>query len=152
MNKRFVNHKNFALQPIENVFTKEALDKAKKSTIEVLSSGYLENNNGNFNKFIKFEDKLQLAPINSFQGINVNGKMNLIVTGNSLKVNTYHGGYKALKGYLIKDKNNVTELSKLGINHIDNQIKKTAVVKMKNKNLLFIIANNDSLKTYSFKK
>ena len=152
MNKRFVNHKNFALQPIETVFTKEALDKAKKSTIEVLSSGYLENNNGNFNKFIKFEDKLQLAPINSFQGINVNGKMNLIVTGNSLKVNTYHGGYKALKGYLIKDKNNVTELSKLGINHMDNQIKKTAVVKMKNKNLLFIIANNDSLKTYSFKK
>ena len=151
MNKRFINHKDFALQPIEKVFTKKALNKAKKSSIEILSSGYLENNKGNFDTFIKFDENLQLAPINSLDKIKINNTSNLIVTGNSLKVNTYHGGYKALKGYLVEGKNNIIELSKLGIEPLNNQIKKTAIVKMKNKNILFIVSNNGKLKSYSFK-
>ena len=83
--------------------------------------------------------------------IKINNTSNLIVTGNSLKVNTYHGGYKALKGYLVEGKNNIIELSKLGIEPLNNQIKKTAIVKMKNKNILFIVSNNGKLKSYSFK-
>ena len=78
--------------------------------------------------------------------------MYLIVSGNSEKPSTYHGYYNSLKGFLVKNNTEVKELSALGVEPFNKQIKQTAVVKMKDKNLLFVLANNDSLKTYTFKK
>ncbi len=151
ISKRFLNHADFAMQPIEKVFTKQAIDSARKSSADILSSGYLENNNGKFNKFIKFDKQLQLAPITSFTQIEIDAKKQLLITGNSLKVNTYHGGYKALKGYFLSSKDVIKPISNYGIQPTNNQIKETKVVKMKDKNVLFILSNNDSLKMYSFK-
>ena len=152
MSKRFVNHKDFALQPLEKVLTEEKLKGAIKRQIDVLSSGYLENNNGTFNKFVKLDSKLQMGPINHFLNLEMNNSLYLIVSGNSEKPSTYHGYYNSLKGFLVKNNTEVKELSALGVEPFNKQIKQTAVVKMKDKNLLFVIANNDSLKTYIFKK
>lgn len=152
ISKRFINHADFAMQPIEKVFTEEALNSAKKSAVDLLSSGYLENNNGKFTKFIKFNNQLQLAPITAFTSLEFKGKKQLLISGNSLKVNTYHGGYKALKGYFLSSKDLVQPISEFGIESTNNQIKETKVIQMKDKNVLLILANNDSLKTYTFKK
>ena len=152
ISKRFVNHKDFALQPIEKVLTEEKLKGAIKRQIDVLSSGYLENNNGTFNKFVKLDSKLQMGPINHFLNLEMNNSLYLIVSGNSEKPSTYHGYYNSLKGFLVKNNTEVKELSALGVEPFNKQIKQTAVVKMKDKNLLFVLANNDSLKTYTFKK
>ncbi|MEN8702535.1 MAG: VCBS repeat-containing protein [Polaribacter sp.] len=151
MSKKFVNHANFALTPFNKIFNDSIIAKAKRSQIDILSSGYLVNNNGTFNSFVPFEAKLQMAPITSFTKVNFNDKEQLLISGNSLKVNTYHGGYTALKGYFMSSLEEVESVSKYGINPFHNQIKETAVIKMKNKNLLLVLANNDSLKTYSFK-
>ncbi|WP_334056406.1 VCBS repeat-containing protein [Polaribacter sp. P097] len=151
MSKKFVNHANFALTPFNKIFNDSIIAKAKRSQINTLSSGYLENNNGKFSDFVPFEASLQMGPITSFTKVNINNKDQLLISGNSLKVNTYHGGYTALKGYFMGDAKNVEPVSKYGIQPFHNQIKETTVVKMKNKNLLLVLANNDSLKTYSFK-
>ncbi|MFY9242252.1 MAG: VCBS repeat-containing protein [Polaribacter sp.] len=152
ISKKFVNHADFAMQPIENIFGEDVLKKAKKSSIETLSSGYLKNENGSFKIFIPFNAKLQLAPITNFTEIEINQQKQLLITGNSLKVNTYHGGYTSLKGYFLKSINDVKPVYNFGIEPMNNQIKKTAILKMKHKNLLLVFTNNDSLKTYSFKK
>ena len=151
ISKKFVNHADFAMKTVEEIFTKEALDKAKLYEIQTLSSGYLKNDNGTFTEFIPFSKELQLAPITTFTPINLEGEEQLFVAGNSLKVNTYHGGYKALKGYFLNNKNKVTPASTYGISHISSQVKDARVVKMRDRNLLLIVANNDSLQTYSFK-
>jgi hypothetical protein len=151
ISKKFLTHADFALKTVETIFGEEALNNAKKSSIDILSSGYLENENGNFNKFIPFNAKLQVAPITSFSEIEINNQKQLLISGNSLKVNTYHGGYKSLKGFLMTSKNDIKPVSELGLKPFNNQVKETAVIKMKHKNVLLIITNNDSLKTYTFK-
>ena len=151
ISKKFVNHADFALQPLNKIYNDSILIKAKKSQINTLSSGYLENNNGNFENFIPFKSELQMAPITSFYEVEINKEKQLLISGNSLKVNTYHGGYTALKGFFMKSKDNIKPVSDFGIEPFNNQVKETAVIKMKNKNILLILANNDSLKTYTFK-
>ena len=151
ISKRFTNHATFAMQPIENVLTVEALQKAEKREIHLLSSGYLENNNGAFDVFKKLDDVFQLAPINHFLEIEMNDKKHLLISGNSEKPSSYHGAFNSFKGYFLQDSNNYHPVSDFGIDAFHTQIKQTAVVKMKNKNVLFVLANNDSLKTYTFK-
>lgn len=152
ISKKFVTHKEFAMQPMEKIFSKEALDKAEKRKIFTLSSGYLENNNGKFDTFVKLPIAFQLAPINSFSEIMLQGKNQLLISGNSKKTSNYHGNYTALKGLFASSKNEYKFVNQFGIAPFMNQIKETAVVKMKDKNVLLILANNDSVKTYTFKK
>ena len=130
ISKKFLTHADFALKTVETIFGEEALNNAKKSSIDILSSGYLENENGNFNKFIPFNAKLQVAPITSFSEIEINNQKQLLISGNSLKVNTYHGGYKSLKGFLMTSKNDIKPVSELGLKPFNNQVKETAVIKM----------------------
>jgi hypothetical protein len=92
-----------------------------------------------------------VAPITSFSEIEINNQKQLLISGNSLKVNTYHGGYKSLKGFLMTSKSDIKPVSELGLKPFNNQVKGTAVIKMKDKNVLLIIANNDSIKTYTYK-
>ena len=150
MNKKYPNNKSYALQPIENVLTPEAIDKSIKHEINTLASGYLLNENGTFNEFVKFNKALQLAPINSMSEANLDSISHLVIAGNSLRVNTYHGGYTSLKGLFLKNKDAFDSFANLGLDPLHGEIKATAVVKMKFQDLLLIIANNDSLKTYSF--
>lgn len=151
ISKKFVTHKDFALQPIEKIFSKKVLDAAKKHKASILSSGYLENNNGNFDTFIRLDDAFQLAPIASFTEVEIHGKHHLLVSGNSEKTTNYHGVYNSLKGILAKTASDYHFVSDYGINPFNHQTKGTAVIKMKDKNVLLVITNNDRLKTYTFK-
>lgn len=150
INKRFVNYSDYALKTIDEVLIPSALKKAHIFEVQTLASGYLRNDNGKYNEFISFPDELQLAPINSFDLIELNEENILMISGNSLKVNTYHGGYTSLKGYLLRDILDFEPLSNFGIEPLDQQIKKIESLKMKNKNLLIVFVNNDSAKVYEY--
>ncbi|AXO80956.1 CRTAC1 family protein [Olleya aquimaris] len=151
ISKRFINYKDFSSKPIEDVLTYESLKKGKIYKVETLSSGYIQNNNGNFNTFIEFNYQLQLAPINSFAEITINNKKGLVVSGNSNKTGTYHGAYLALKGMFLETDNQINQLSNYGIDAFNGQVKQTGVIKMKNKNLFFVLTNNEAIKTYTFR-
>lgn len=150
ISKIYVDHKSFAGKTIEEAITKGSIAKAQKFEVHTLASGYLRNDNGSFNEFVQFEDAFQLAPITTFSELDVNDESQLMVGGNSYKVNTYHGSYSALKGLLVKDTSNYQPVSNLGVDPFNRQIKQIETLKMKDKNLVIILSNNDELKLYSF--
>jgi hypothetical protein len=151
INKKFVTHKEFALQTIKNIFSIEALNKAQQRKISTLTSGYLENTNGRFDTFVKLPIAFQLAPINSFSEIAIQRKKHLLISGNSEKTSNYHGNYNSLKGIIATSKNDYKFVNQFGIPPFKKQIKETSFIKMKDKNVLLVLANNDSVKTYTFK-
>ncbi|MBZ9629255.1 VCBS repeat-containing protein [Salegentibacter sp. LM13S] len=152
ISKKFPTHQEFSLKTMEEIFTPQVLTSAKRYEVNTLASGYLKNNNGKFSQFIEFPMAFQTAPINSFQILNIDGEKQLLVSGNSYKVNTYHGGYSSLKGLMVKTISDYKKVSNLGIKPFDQQIKNTVSVPMRDKNLLIVVPNNDSISTYSYEK
>jgi hypothetical protein len=150
INKIYKNHKSYAGKSIEDVMTKGSISLATKYEANTLASGYLRNDNGSFTEFIEFKNDFQLAPITSFSKIVLNNKKQLLVGGNSYKVNTYHGSYSSLKGLLVKDESNYQPVSNFGMEPFNQQIKQIETIKMKDKNVVLILSNNDELKVYSY--
>ncbi len=148
--KRYVRYKDYALKTMEDIFTPYTLNEAQLNEVHSFASGYLENNNGNFSKFVKFPYQLQLAPINSFQKININNKDNIIVSGNSYRSNNYQGTYSALKGYIFRSLDSLISVNSLGIDSFKDEIKTIEKIRFRNHNLLLIISNNGSTKTYRY--
>ena len=151
INKIYIDHKSFAGKTIEEVITKGSINLAEKFEAHTLASGYLRNDNGNYNEFIEFPDTFQLAPITTFSDIKLNNENQLLIGGNTYKVNTYHGSYVALKGLLVKDESHYSAVSNFGMDAFNQQIKQIETIKMKDKTLVIILANNDELKLYSYK-
>jgi len=152
INKKYVLYKDYAMKTVEEIFTKNVLENSEKSEVHTLASGYLKNNNGVFSEFIQFSNDFQLAPINNFNTINVAAQEQVLISGNSEEVNTYHGAFLSLSGLLMKSAQNYNKVSDYGIDPFTDQIRKTATVKMKDRNILFVLSNNDSLKSYEYKR
>ncbi len=152
ISKKFVKHSDYAFKSVEEVFSKKAIAQARKYEVQTLASGFLRNDNGKFTSFHEFDQELQLAPINNFSKLTVKENEQVLIAGNSLRVNTYHGGFTSLKGYLLQSENKIEKASRYGIEKIDQQVKKSFTVKMKGKQLLLVIKNNDSLSAYTFKE
>ncbi|WP_426430935.1 VCBS repeat-containing protein [Winogradskyella sp. HB-48] len=152
VNKVYTNHKSFAGTTINEMVGDAFLENSTQYKADILASGYLRNDNGNFNEFVAFPDDFQLAPINTFSKIEIDGSTQLLIGGNSYKVNTYHGSYTSLKGLLVKDKINYNSVSEYGMTPFNGQIKQIETVEMKDKNLVLIVSNNDDLKVYSYQK
>ncbi len=148
ISKKFPSHQAFSMKTVEEIFSPSVISKSKQYSISNLASGYLLNEDGNFSKFIAFPQKFQTAPITNFELVNLNGEEQLLVSGNSLRVNTYHGGYTSFKGMFLKDVDNFTPVRAYGIAPFHQQIKKTVQIKMKDSNLLLVVTNNDTLDTY----
>jgi hypothetical protein len=148
--KKYPSYKKYALQTVQDILGSEILDKSTLYELKTLASGYLLNENNTFTKFIPFADALQLGPINSFSEVRLPFGSQLMIAGNSERVNNYNGGYLSLKGFLMKNKSEFKNLSDLGIEPFDNEIRNVRIVKQKNRNLILVFPNNDSLKVYSF--
>jgi len=149
ISKLFVDHKSMAGKSIEEVITKGSLGEAELFTAETLASGYLEYNNGNFDKFVPLANDFQLAPLTDFSHLSINGESALIISGNSYKGNTYHGSYSALKGYLVFDDKGLDLVSRLGMEPFNNQIKAVVNIPMANNQMVIVVSNNGALKSYT---
>ena len=152
INKIYTDHKSYAGKTINQIINSNFLENATKYEAHILASGYLRNDNGSFNEFVTLPDDFQLAPINTFSNIEINGSSRLLVGGNSYKVNTYHGSYTALKGHIISNASNYKAVSEYGMDPFNSQIKQIETIKMKDKNLVIIVSNNDKLKVYSYQR
>lgn len=148
ISKVFPYHENFAMKTVNQISSEKAIQSAKIYEVNQLASGYLENNNGAFNSFIPFPDDFQLAPITSFEIIELEDEPHLLVSGNLLQVNTYHGGYTSLKGFLVKDLNEYYAASRLGIEPFHQQIKATRDLKMQDGKVLIVVPNNAEVQVY----
>jgi hypothetical protein len=149
INKIYLDHKSYAGKTIEEAITKGSLDLAEKFEAHKLASGYLKNDNGTFKVFIDFEAAFQLAPITTFSPLISGNDSQLLIGGNSYKVNTYHGSYTAQKGLLVNDASNYTSVATLGMDPFNGQVKQIETIKMKDKLIICVLSNNDELKIYS---
>ena len=152
VSKIFIDHKSYAGKTINQFINPKFLSDATTYEAHTLASGYLKNNNGDFSEFVILPSAFQLAPINTFSKINISGDSQLLVGGNSHKVNTYHGSYTALKGLLVHDESDYNTVSEFGIEPFNGQIKHIETIEMNNKNLVLVVSNNDELKVYSYQK
>jgi len=148
--KRYVRHKDYALKTMEDIFTPYTLDEAQLNEVHSLASGYLENNNGKFSKFVEFPYQLQLAPINSFKKINVKNKEQIIIGGNSYRSSNYQGTYSGMKGYLFSSLDSLIPVSNFGLDSFKQEINTIEEISFRNHKLLLIISNNGPLKTYRY--
>lgn len=150
ISKRYVRHKDYALKTMEDIFTPYTLNEAQLNEVHRLASGYLENNNGEFSKFIEFPYQLQLAPINTFEQLNIKNKNFVIAGGNSYRSNNYQGTYTAMKGFMFKTMDSIVPASDFGIESFKEEIKAIEEISLKNHRLLLIIGNNTPLQTYRY--
>jgi len=148
--KRYVRHNDYALKTMEDIFTPFTLNQAQLNEVHSFASGYLENKDGKFSKFVEFPYQLQLAPINSFQIIEVDSKDYLIVGGNSYRGNNYQGTYTALKGYMFSKLDSLFPVSNLGIDSFKEEIKAIEKINFRNHKLLLILSNDGPIKTYRY--
>lgn len=148
--KRYVKHADYALKTMEDIFTPYTLNEAQLNEVHLLSSGYLENSNGNFSKFVKFPYQLQLAPIKVFQEVNFQDRQTLIMGGNSYRSNNYQGTYSSLKGYIMTNPDNITSVADLGIEPFKEEVKAIEEISFRNKKVLLIVNNNAPLKMYTY--
>lgn len=152
INKIYTSHSRYAGKTIEEVMTQGSIDMADKYEVHTLASGYLRNDNGNFNEFVILPDAFQLAPINTFSTLDMNEDSKLLIGGNSYKVNTYHGSYTALKGLLVEDNSSYNSVSNYGMKPFNSQVKQIETLTMRDKNLVIVVSNNDDIKVYSYQK
>lgn len=150
INKIYIDHKSYAGKTIEEAITKGSLDLAEKFEAHKLASGYLRNDGGTFDNFIEFDAAFQVAPITTFSDLKIGAENQLLVGGNSYKVNTYHGSYTALKGLLVKEASDFQSLVDLGMEPFNQQVKQIETIRMKNRQIVLILSNNSELKLYSF--
>ncbi|MCC4212847.1 FG-GAP repeat domain-containing protein [Leeuwenhoekiella parthenopeia] len=146
----FTTNASFAGKSIDEIFDSSVFEKSISYSINQLASGYIRNDDGMFLYFEPFDKSLQTAPIRVFLPITIKNDKGLLVFGNALDVNTYHGGYSSLKGSWLKSANEFIMLSDLGIDPLSEQVKAAALVNFNNQDMLIIVSNNSEIKTFIF--
>ncbi|WP_370214611.1 VCBS repeat-containing protein [Mesoflavibacter profundi] len=148
ISNKYVEHTDFSLKTVEEIFSAQSIQKAKLFKVHTLESGVLYNDNGNFTNFKPFPYKLQLAPINSFLNLELGNENYVIVGGNLESLTTYHGAYTSLKGYMFNNLDNIQDLSKLGVDIFSKEIKSLNKISTKTSDYLIVLAKNSPIKTY----
>lgn len=148
--KRYVKHADYAMKTMEEIFTPYTLSQAQLNEVHILASGYLENNNGEFNRFVKFPYPLQLAPLNTFKKIKINDREQIIMGGNTYRSNNYQGSHSALKGYVMQNPGSLVPVSELGIESFKEEVRTIEEIEFKDHRLLMIFNNNAPAKIYRY--
>lgn len=151
ISKRFVQHTDFSLKTVEQIFSSDAINSSQLFYVDNLASGILKNNDGMYNEFIALPHQLQLSPIKAFTEILIKENNHIIIGGNNLNVTTYHGQYNSLQGYDFYSLDSITPISQLGIKPITKQVKSFENITTKQGSYLIIISNNDLVESYKFK-
>ncbi len=153
LKKKFTNYGSFAKQDLEGIFDPESLTKTALFEVHELSSGYLENKNGNY-IFHAFPEQLQLAPVTRFLTFDFDkdGKEELLAAGNFFGVTPFHGRLDANPGYLIKNNTTITPASQLGMNLSNKLVRGLQVINIQQKEFILVTLNNNKPELYLIKK
>ncbi|WP_282178523.1 VCBS repeat-containing protein [Maribacter stanieri] len=153
LRKKFTNYSSFAGKSIEEILGKEMLPNAEVLETHTLSSGYLQNDNGQF-IFVPFNYELQLAPIMSFLEFDFNGdnKTEVLAAGNYFGVKPYHGRYDSFPGALINNANNVTLANEIGLDLTGKSIRSMNIINLNNNKYILLTFNNEAAEVYQILK
>ncbi|MFD1161026.1 MULTISPECIES: VCBS repeat-containing protein [Hwangdonia] len=153
---KFPTFYEFAEATLEDIYGKEALDKALHLKVHMLNSVFLENNgDGSFN--IKSLPKmLQIAPIMDFEFVDINNdnRKEIIAVGNHYFAEVETVRYDASLGSVLsyKDKGfEVLDLKETGFVNEGNS-KDIITINKKNDTILLITNNNDKVNVFNVQK
>lgn len=148
--KKFIYYKDFAGAPIDNIFTKEQLSKARKFTLETLQTSYIENL-GNLKFVIKpLPIEAQLSKVSGllYNDYDRDGKKDILVAGNFFENRVQYGSADASYGLLLKGngKGNFTSImAKTTGLYANGNVRDMVELKSNSSNLIVIGKNNDLL-------
>lgn len=153
LHKKFTSYRDFAGKPIEEIFTKDQLDKAFIYTVNELASGYLLNENGKFT-FNRFGDDIQLSPVLAMltYDFDRDGKDEVLLGGNYFGVQPFHGRYGSFSGALVKDEANISTGKSIGLNFMNKSIRHLNIIKFGDQDYLLVTINNDKAQVYKLKQ
>ncbi len=146
---KFSSYTEFAGKSFDQIFDRSFLNKATLKTVTNLSSGYLENNQGEF-YFKPFAEILQWAPITCFliDDFNKDGMDEALLAGNFFGVSPYNGKFDANVGYVLQQGGNILSGIDLGINFGNKEIKHLNTLTINNKHYLLATVNNGKTLVY----
>ncbi len=149
LRKKFTSYHAAAGKSIDEIFDPKLLKEAMTLEVNMLSSGYLKNEDGNFT-FVPFPRELQVAPITAFvlDDFNGNGKKEVLAGGNYFGVKPYHGRFDSFPGALIANENEIILGNVLGLDLTQKSIRHMTTVALNNTKYLLVIYNDQYLETY----
>ena len=149
LNKKYASYSDFAGKTIEEILTKEQLQKATVLEVHTLASGYLENNKGKFT-FKPFESWMQVSPILAFctYDFDQDGKQEVLAAGNYFGVKPFHGRLDAFSGAMISSVSDMVPGHQIGLDFADKSIRDLQIIRLQNKTYLLATFNNRAAEVY----
>lgn len=149
LRKKFTSYKDFAGKTIDEIFSPEKLTDSKVYYVNTLATGYLKNENGKFN-FNELPASVQISPIMAmikydFDG---DGADEVLLGGNYLGVQPFHGRYASFSGAVIKNENQILDARHLGLNLTGRSVRHFNILKFQDSNYLLVTINNDKAQLY----
>lgn len=150
LRKKFTSYKAFAGKSMEEVFGLDLLQKAEVLEVEELGSGYLENNDGQFD-FKPFLKQLQVAPLMAalVGDFDRDGDTELLLAGNYFGVQPYHGRMASFNGALI-DQTKIISGNELGLDFYNQSIRHLHKLQVAGKDYLIVTVNDAPVQIYSY--
>ncbi len=152
LRKKYTTYKDFAGQTVDQIFGKD-LKEAKTLEVTTLESGYLKNNDGNF-QFLPFARELQVAPITTLLTYDFNGDGNkeLLTAGNYFGVKPYHGRFGSFQGALVMNEEEYKLGNDLGLDLMNKSARDLNIITLNNNNYLLVTIHNGAAEVYNIGK
>jgi enediyne biosynthesis protein E4 len=149
LKKKFTSYKSFAGKPLETIFDKEMMAKAKLYEVDNLKSGYLRNNKGKFT-FVPFDNKLQVSPITCFVKSNFDddAKEEVFAAGNYFGITPYHSRFDGFSGALIKNEKTIILGHQMGIDLTQKAVRHLNIITVNGKKYMVVSINNKKVEVY----
>ncbi len=149
LKKKYTTYRDFAGKTMEELFGKELLENSTLLEVNILESGFLRNDNGNFT-FVPFGNKLQVAPLMAFaiEDFDGDGQPEVLVGGNFFGIKPYHGRLDSFPGALLNNENDIILGNELGLDFTQKSIRQMKTIALNGKNYLLVIFNNDKAQVY----
>ncbi len=157
MNRKFTTYKAYSEATIEDLFSPEELENARKSMATWMANSYVENlGNGKFTISL-LPPKAQLAPLNAMlvEDFNQDGNADVLVVGNNFGNSVFWGPMDAMNGLVMigdgKGGFSCLEYPETGF-YVPGDARGLVKLPLANDLELFIASQNqDSLKVFQLK-
>jgi enediyne biosynthesis protein E4 len=154
LRKRFVKYEDYARATIEDIASKEQLEKSYKFEAIVLQSCWLENINGTELKLKPLPVMAQLSSVNGFLHLDLDGdrKKELLVVGNFFPYKPQLGRSDASTGLILHFQNGDFKVDNSAISDVwfSGDIRDIDLLNFKNgKKRIVVSRNNDNTGVYS---
>lgn len=145
--KKFTAYKEFAGKPIDHIFGPSILEKSKVFEVHNLASGFLRNTNGKF-VFEAFKDEFQVAPINCFEMVRLDGKDQILCGGNYFGVKPYHGRFDGFSGAVITSESDIKLGNTMGLDFFNKAVTNLETITVNNNKFLIAVIHNEDVQIY----